>query len=140
MVSAKSTGTRSHPQYFNMDGPDSSQAPVRWRAIAGAILTGLAILGGVTYWWLKPGLNHRRTYRIGYGEDRPYHFTGADGQPSGLAVDLVQEAARRRGIHLDWMKAPGARGMAALQGGEADLWVLLTIRPERIHQVYFSEP
>jgi signal transduction histidine kinase/ActR/RegA family two-component response regulator len=123
-----------------MDGRDSSKARVRRRAIPILILTVLAALAALSYWSLRPGLNHRRTYRIGYGEDRPYHFTGNDGQPTGLAVDIVQEAARRRGIHLDWMKAPGAQGMAALQGGEADLWVLLTIRPERLHQVYFSEP
>ncbi|MEI9972525.1 MAG: transporter substrate-binding domain-containing protein [Ignavibacteriota bacterium] len=59
--------------------------------------------------------------------------------PRGLAVDLVQEAARRRGIHLDWMKAP-ERALATLRSGGADLWVLLTIRSERNGQVYFSEP
>ena len=112
---------------------------MRRRFVTGAILSGAILTVAFAYWWFRPGPNHRRTYRIGYGEDRPYHFTGTDGQPSGLAVDLVQEAARRRGIHLDWMKSPD-RAIPALQSGKADMWVLLTIRPERNSQVYFSEP
>ncbi len=56
---------------------------VRGRAAIVAILAVIVVLGGLAYWWMRPRPDHRRTYRIGYGEDRPYHFTGIDGQPEG---------------------------------------------------------
>jgi PAS domain S-box-containing protein len=80
-----------------------------------------------------------RVYRIGYGEDMPYHFRGADGKAAGLAVDMVREAARRRGIRLEWHTS-GSPGIPSLQSGETDLWVLMTIRPERRNVIHLTEP
>ncbi len=80
-----------------------------------------------------------RVYRIGYGGDVPYHFRDASGQPAGLAVEMVKEAARRRGIQLDW-RISGTPGMPALQNGDVDLWVLMTVRPERRALVHLTDP
>jgi hypothetical protein len=41
-----------------------------------------------------------RTYRIGWLESPPFSVRGADGAPTGIAIDLVNQAARRRGIAL----------------------------------------
>jgi len=87
----------------------------------------------------SPPVQTSRTYRIGYGGDRPYHFEDADGKPVGLAVDLVNEAARRRGIRLEW-KANEPTGIQAIQKRDVDFWVLLTVRPDRRSQVHITEP
>jgi PAS domain S-box-containing protein len=46
----------------------------------------------------------------------------------------VQEAARRTGIKLQWIEAPG------FNQERLDLWVLQTVRPERLKQVHLTEP
>jgi PAS domain S-box-containing protein len=69
----------------------------------------------------------------------PYHFVAADGRASGLAVEMVREAARRRGIRVEW-KTSAQPGMPSLLSGETDLWVLMTIRPERRSAIHLTEP
>ena len=81
----------------------------------------------------------QRVYRIGYNSDAPFHFRGSDGKPAGLAVEMVQAAARRRGIRLAWTQVPGS-SIDRIRKGELDFWVLLTIRPERQKLVYLTDP
>jgi two-component system, cell cycle sensor histidine kinase and response regulator CckA len=103
-------------------------------ALVVLILTGTGCRGIV-----GPEPDHHRVYKIGFGNARPLHFPDASGQPTGLAVGLVREAARRRGIELQWVRSE-TPGIDAMQKGEADLWVLVTDTPERRNQVHFTEP
>lgn len=103
-----------------------------WVPLALAVATCLAC--GVWIWSTRPQVDLGRVYRIGYGNDAPVHFKGADGQPSGLAVELLQEAARRSGIQLKWTYYSG------FNQAELDLWVLHAITPERRKVVHLSEP
>jgi PAS domain S-box-containing protein len=80
-----------------------------------------------------------RLYRIGWELDAPFQTTGSDGQPKGLAIDVVREAARRRGIRLQWIHKPEG-GEAALRGQTVDLWPFLTVTPERTKILHISEP
>jgi PAS domain S-box-containing protein len=77
-------------------------------------------------------------FRIGYGGDRPLHYRDADGQPAGLAVAVVQEAAKHRGIRLEWV--PATNAVSDLQAGRIDLFVLLTPLPERRKLIYLTQP
>lgn len=86
----------------------------------------------------QPGLD-QRIYRIGFDNNPPLHYVGADGKPTGLAIDLVEEAARRRGIRLQWVLKPES-SEAALKGKVVDLWPMMTIRPERNRIVYITDP
>ena len=79
-----------------------------------------------------------RTYRIGFGLDRPFHFPDAGGRPRGLAVEIVQAAAERSGIRLEWVLADS--GVAAVQSNSVDLYVLTTIRPERRMIAHLTDP
>jgi len=92
--------------------------------------------------WLALGrhkVDTRRVYRIGYASDAPFHFRGQDGAPTGLAVELVQTAARRRGIRLEWKQVAGS-AIDPIRSGDLDFWVLLTIRPERRKRVHLTDP
>jgi hypothetical protein len=54
-------------------------------------------------------------------------------------VDLVNAAARRRGIRLQWVLEPES-SEAALKAKKVDLWPMMTILPERKGVVYITEP
>jgi signal transduction histidine kinase/DNA-binding response OmpR family regulator len=54
-------------------------------------------------------------------------------------VDLLNEAARRSGIKLDWVYSP-EEGDAALETGAVDLWPLIGDVPERKGHMYVSAP
>ena len=105
-----------------------------WISLATALLAATA-------WLYLAGhkIDKQRVYRIGYGSDAPFHFRGADGKPTGLAVEMVQAAARRRGIRLEWIPITGS-AIDPVRNGDLDFWVLLTIRPERRKLVYLTDP
>jgi ABC-type amino acid transport substrate-binding protein len=87
--------------------------------------------------WLfrrAPAVDKGRAYTIGYGNDRPMNYVKPDGTPGGIAVELVQRAAAKTGIKLVWVPEPD------FHPGQTDMWVLYTIRPDRLKTVHFTEP
>src|SRR5215469_5868522 len=104
-------------------------------AICAILLVPLFL---VWYWIVHPTWN-QRVYRVGFDNNPPLHFPLADGTPSGLAVDLIDEAARRRGIRLRWQLEPESSEVA-LTTNRVDLWPLMTIRPERKGRFYITDP
>jgi signal transduction histidine kinase/CheY-like chemotaxis protein len=78
--------------------------------------------------------------RIGVDKSPPYTTWDANtGRPSGLAVDVIEEAARRRGIPLQWVHEYGG-GDAPLVSGTADLWAVIGITPERRKRFHITKP
>jgi two-component system, cell cycle sensor histidine kinase and response regulator CckA len=112
-----------------------------WILLIGVLGAGVGLLR-----WTKAGIwagigqskPANRVYRIGWEPDPPFQAIGSEGQPTGLAIELVREAARRRGIRLEWVRQAGAD--AALREQKVDLWPLITIIPERKSYVHFTEP
>ncbi len=108
------------------------------RHAAATLLLLLLVLGAVAWLTVRlarsPRIDHDRVYRIGYGNDSPFHFKGADGRPSGLAVSLMSEAARRTHLKLQWVEGTG------FDQSRMDLWVLMTVRADRAAVMYFTEP
>ena len=78
-------------------------------------------------------------YRIGWMISPPFQVRGPDGKEAGLSVELVKEAARRRGISLQWIFWPDS-SESALKSKSVDLWPLITITPERLKAFHISEP
>ena len=77
--------------------------------------------------------------RIGFQNSPPYHFPDAAGKPSGPAVDLLNIAAERAGLRLQWVFSP--RGPEqSLTSGSVDLWPLVADLPERHGLIYISQP
>ncbi len=114
------------------DHHSARKGPGSFPGIFTLILLVLTTLACVT----RPDTS--RTYRIGFGGDKPLHYLDSDGQPNGLAVDLVQAAARRRGIRLQWVFERNA--LEALKKRDLDLFVLMAVLPERLESIHFTEP
>ena len=91
----------------------------------------------VTNW--MAGNSPPRTYRIGWTDSPPFEAPGADGQPTGFAVNLIRTAAARRGIRLQWVLWNRTSEIAFAEKA-IDLWPVMTITPERLRHFYISEP
>ena len=62
-----------------------------------------------------------RTYRVGADHSPPYTLLAPDGSMKGLAVDILNEAARRRGIHLKWVPVTTTLD-ESIARGVVDMW------------------
>jgi ABC-type amino acid transport substrate-binding protein len=80
-----------------------------------------------------------RTYIIGWEADPPDQVATKTGEPTGFAVELVREAARRRGIRLKWVEHPES-SEAALRSKAVDLWPMMTITEERKKFLHLTDP
>jgi signal transduction histidine kinase/ActR/RegA family two-component response regulator len=66
---------------------------------------------------------------------------GPNNLPTGLAVELIDEAARRRRIHLRWIAKTGVKDVdQMLLRNELDLWPLMTATPERLTRLHVTSP
>jgi ABC-type amino acid transport substrate-binding protein len=71
-----------------------------------------------------------RTYIIGWEEGPPDQVGTTSGEPTGFAVELVREAAKRRAIRLQWVLHPES-SEAALITKAVDLWPMMVITEGR---------
>ncbi|MEO8597979.1 MAG: PAS domain S-box protein [Candidatus Solibacter sp.] len=78
------------------------------------------------------------TLRVGYFDLYPYYTLPGSGEPSGLAPQVIREAAGRAGIRLQWVKVKDAG--EALRSGEVDLIPLINWTPERQREFHMSVP
>ena len=107
--------------------------------VGGALVVIAALSLALVFWRPSRQFSTTRTYRIGYGDDMPLHFRGADGVATGIGPEVVKAAAARRGIRLQWIEAEHP-GIESIRRGEVDFWVLLSDLPERHSLVHFTQP
>jgi len=89
-------------------------------------------IGGIALW---KELGHRRmvlarTYRIGADHSPPYILLAPDGSVRGLVVDIMNEAARRRGIRLQWIPI-SATIDESIARGTVDLFANVAVTAQR---------
>jgi PAS domain S-box-containing protein len=113
---------------------------MRVQGKVGIAVACLLVAGGAAGVWAHfKSAQDTRVYRVGFNEDMPFHFLGADGRPMGIAVGIVSAGAARSGVRIEWRKTPHS-GVQAIQQDGVDFWVLLTDLPERRAFVHFTEP
>lgn len=91
--------------------------------------------------WLWPAsLDTSRTYRVIYSQNPPYYqlAPGAT-RPHGAMIELFDEAARRRGLRLEWVLS-GDAPESLLRSNQADLLMLAVLTPERLQEFHLTEP
>jgi signal transduction histidine kinase len=98
-----------------------------------------AALGAIAYLAFRRPDFGNRVYRIGWMTSPPFQLRSPGGTASGISVDLVNLAARRRGIRLEWVFWNNT-SESALFSKSVDLWPLITITPERLQRIHISEP
>jgi signal transduction histidine kinase/ActR/RegA family two-component response regulator len=102
---------------------------IGYRAAAFAVVLLVAARAGPR--------SHYRQVRIGVDQAAPYQ-SWQDGGPVGFTVDVLTEAARKRGIDLHWINCPEGP-QAALRSGKVDMWPLLGITAARDAGFYIPE-
>ncbi|HEU0122086.1 MAG TPA: ATP-binding protein [Bryobacteraceae bacterium] len=110
-----------------------------WVWISGVVM--LLTLAGVQRWKSYSEFQQFRgkTFRIGLEHNPPTLDWSTQKGAHGFAVDVLQEAALRSGIVLEWVLcARGSR--AALQDGEIDLWPVGYYRPGEYPQFHQTRP
>jgi PAS domain S-box-containing protein len=107
--------------------------------IVGAVALALVLTAVAVGVWLRQPNFGGRVYRMGWTISPPFQVRDKNGEPAGLAVDMVREAASRRGIALQWVYSNNS-SESALRNHEVDLWPLITVTPERLKMFYISEP
>jgi PAS domain S-box-containing protein len=105
-----------------------------WLTLLVAALFAAAALLTITH--RRP---EDRTYVIGWEVDPPDQVATMSGEPTGFAVELVREAAKRRGICLRWVHHPESSERALLSKA-VDLWPLMTITEDRKKFLHMTEP
>lgn len=80
-----------------------------------------------------------RTFRIGADHAPPYHILLPDGKITGLSVDVMNAAAQRVGLRLQWVPWQGHPN-AALAQGAVDLWPGLSLDPKRDQLYHHTSP
>ena len=103
------------------------------------IAGGLSVLGlAVALWSYLGSANRQAELRVGALEFPPFILIDGNGGVSGLAIDIVNEAARRANIKLRYVLI-GIDVDAALSSGQIDVFPLLTLTSQRSHDFYASQ-
>ena len=111
----------------------------RW--IRGIATCGVVAIAGILALWhfyTRAPSVPTRPMRIGFENNPPVQIRTASGF-SGLAVEIVSNAARRAGIELDWVET-GTSSEEALRKGLVDLWPMMVDLPHRRRFVHFAPP
>ena len=99
---------------------------------------GLAAALAVWYFDIRTPPIPRRTLRIGFENVPPVQIRTEHG-PTGIAVETINEAARRAGVSLQWVET-GTSSDEAFRRGLVDLWPLMADLPDRRKTVHISKP
>ena len=110
--------------------------------VGAAIAVALLVTAtGVGWQRVRSSLTPReRIYRVGFDGAPPLSEIGPRGEPGGLAVALIQEAAKRREITLQWIALPGVSPEVALLNGSVDIWPAVAYSENRRKVLHLTRP
>jgi PAS domain S-box-containing protein len=104
------------------------------------MLTSVGLAASIAFWYfnIRTPRIPQRTLRIGFEQVPPVQIRTPNGF-SGLAVETVNEAAKRAGVSLQWVET-GTSSEEALRRGLVDLWPIMLDLPERRKHVHITKP
>ena len=97
-----------------------------------ALSVGVCLIAALVL-WSEQGRRRTvfdRTYRIAADHSPPYTLLGPNGSVTGLSVDILNEAAQRRGIHLKWVPVHATID-ESISRGVVDIGPNVSITPAR---------
>ncbi|MBL8211643.1 MAG: response regulator [Bryobacterales bacterium] len=80
-----------------------------------------------------------RIVRIGTNHSPDFNYIDAAGRPTGFGVDVMNLAAARAGIQLQWVKSATGPD-ESFASGIADLWPVVTYFESRKESMHLTEP
>ena len=98
-------------------------------------LMAICVLGGAGL-----AVAQNRSIELVTSEFPPFEYTGPDGQPSGVDVDIVRAVLMRMGYEPNIRIVPWKRAQIMAEEGEAAGIFSLTKSPEREVRYVFSDP
>jgi signal transduction histidine kinase/CheY-like chemotaxis protein len=116
----------------------SDRIPI-WRAGAAATAGVLLCLGMLNIHAQRERARER-VFRVGFDGAPPLSEIGPNGEAQGLAVSLLREAAKMRGIRLEWVPLGGITPDEALTKGSVDIWPAVGITERRRQMYHLTEP
>lgn len=114
----------------------------RWKRPRVALISALVIgltSAGVWFFFHPPGSVPAGTrVRVGIDKAPPFQNIRPDGGFEGISVDVLQEAARRRGVVLEWVPWYGPVD-EAFRKKVVDIWPAASVTPERRARLHITE-
>ncbi|HEY6987397.1 MAG TPA: ATP-binding protein [Bryobacteraceae bacterium] len=80
-----------------------------------------------------------REIRIGVDQAAPYQSWREGYGPVGFTVDVLEDAAKKRGLILKWINCPEGP-VKAIAAGKVDMWPLLGIDTAQKMGIYVAQP
>lgn len=117
----------------------ATSAGIAWwlLALRVVIYVSLILLTGPV-WAAPPTQNSPQIVRVGVFDNRPIVFTLQDGRPAGIAIDVLEEVARKEGWTLNYVAAPWAELLHKLDDDSVDLVVGIAYSEERAEHYNFT--
>ena len=81
----------------------------------------------------------RKRVRIGTNHSPDFNYHDAQGRPVGFAIDVMNAAAQRAGLELEWV-AVQTDPEETFRRGQADLWPVVTYFEQRRERLHMTEP
>ncbi len=103
------------------------------------VLGSLALTATIAGFLILRTSHQPRIWRAGYFPFPPYMLQKPGGGPDGFVIQLVEEAARTRNIHLQWVFAQDGPDHA-FENQLIDLYPMAADLPPRMQQYHVSEP
>ncbi|MBC7926114.1 MAG: response regulator [Bryobacteraceae bacterium] len=108
------------------------------KSTAAIAAIAMIVLASGWFWTTRSRVQYGRTIRIGVDKAAPYQ-QWKDGNPVGFTVDILNEAARLRGIRLEWVHRP-AGPKPSFEAGDVDMWPLVSTEAGKSWGLYASDP
>lgn len=132
-------GMSDHTGCDNHRRVAATNAGLAWWPLVLRLMTyvSLMLLAGPV-WATAPTQNSPQIVRVGVFDNRPIVFTQQNGHPAGIAIDVLEDVARKEGWTLNYVVAPWAELLHKLDNGSVDLVVGIAYTEERAKHYNFT--